>query len=230
MAQGKPNLTDCIPAPLRLLEHQTANGGENDGEGPSASLSGPQGRISRLWDFDDPDRPHRSEPVNLVAGTSSTGVDGPCASLSRADDLTEADIGNLNSVLDHEIAHNTMKNYSAQWKSFVAWSTGKGTRALPAEPGQVAAYLAERIEEHGHKPATLRAAAAAIGFFHRTAGQDDPCASPEVKRTLRSATRKAGRRQKQADGLTAEALTAIRSMACNPPPGTRRQVGEPRDR
>ena len=24
MAQGKPNLTDCIPAPLRLLEHETA--------------------------------------------------------------------------------------------------------------------------------------------------------------------------------------------------------------
>ena len=216
MAQGKPNLTDCIPAPLRLLEHETANGGENDGERASACLSGPEGRISRLWAFDDPDRTHRSEPVNAVAGTFRTGVDEPCASLSRSDDLTEADIGNLNAVLDHEIARNTMKNYSAQWKSFVAWSTRKGTGALPADPGQVATYLAERIEGHGHKPATLRAAAAAIGFFHRTAGQDDPCASPEVKRTLRSATRKAGRRQKQADGLTAEALTAIRSMACNP--------------
>ena len=109
-------------------------------------------------------------------------------------------MGNLNAVLDHEIARNTMKNYRVQWNSFITWAVGRGIRALPAEPGQVAAYLAERIEEHGHKPATLRAAAAAIAFFHRTAGQDDPCSSPEVKRTLRSATRKAGRRPEAGGG------------------------------
>ena len=37
-----------------------------------------------------------------------------------------------------------------------------------------------------------------------------------MKRTLRSATRKAGREQKQAEALTAESLTVIRSTACNP--------------
>ncbi len=58
--------------------------------------------------------------------------------------------------------------------------------------------LAERIKEHGHKPATLRVAAPAIAFVHKTARVGDPCASPEVKRTLRSAIRKAGRSQKQA--------------------------------
>ena len=109
-----------------------------------------------------------------------------------------------------------MKNYRVQWNSFIMWAVGRSIRALPADPGQVAAYLAERIEEHGHKPATLRAAAAAIAFVHRTAGQNDPCASPEVKRTLRSAIRKAGRSQKQADALTTEVLTAIQSTACKP--------------
>ena len=86
----------------------------------------------------------------------------------------------------------------------------------PSSSTSSAAYLAERIAEHGHKPATLRAAAAALAFVHRTAGQDDPCASPEVKRTLRSATRKAGRDQKQAKALTAEALDDIQSTACKP--------------
>ena len=213
MAQGQPNLTDFIPAPLRLQQLHLANSGENDGEQAGGFVAGSQAGTSRVWDFEDPSHAHRSEPVDVAAPTSE---DGPYASLSRADDLTEAEIGNLNAVLDHEIARNTMKNYVAQWKNFVAWSAGKGTGALPADPGQVSVYLAERIEEHGHKPATLRAAAAAIGFFHRTAGQDDPCASPEVKRTLKSATRKVGRSQKQADALTAEALTAIRSTACNP--------------
>ena len=80
----------------------------------------------------------------------------------------------------------------------------------------MAAYLAERILLHGHKPATLRMAAAAIAFVHKNAGMDDPCASPEVKKTLKSATRRAGRSQKQAEALTAEALDAIRSTAHNP--------------
>ena len=71
-----------------------------------------------------------------------------------------------------------MKNYRVQWNNFVNWAAGKGIRALPADPRHVAAYLAERIEEHGHKPATLRAAAAAIAFIHRSAVQDDPLRRP----------------------------------------------------
>ena len=219
MAQGKPNLTDCIPIPLRPLEHQTSNGERDGGERACASLSGPQATISRLWNFGDTAPAHLSKPADTAALATPTSVYGSHASTGRADDPTEVNIGNLSAVLDHEIARNTMKNYKAQWKNFIMWTQEKGTRALPAHPGQVAAYLSERIEEHGHKPATLRAAAAAIAFFHRTAGQDDPCASLEVKRTLKIAARKVGRSQKQAEALTDEVLTAIRSTACKPRPG-----------
>ena len=147
---------------------------------------------------------------------TDVGPDGPSR---NGDDLAESDLDNLTAVLGHEVAPNTMKNYRVQWNNFLNWAAGKGIRALPADPRHVAAYLAERMEEHGHKPSTLRAAAAAIAFIHRSAGQDDPYASPEVKRTLRSATRKAGRGQKQAQALTDEALAAIRSTACSPRPG-----------
>ena len=239
MAQGTPNVAVCIPAGLRLLEHRPVNGGGSDREQACALLSGPQAEISRHWDFAGFDQAPQSQPVNVIGPTPDRGVDRSEAAvgtlitntptgltsaveveasgyLRRADDLTETDMVNLNAVLDHEIARNTMKNYRVQWNNFITWAAGRGSRALPADPGQVAAYLAERIEEHGHKPATLRAAAAAIAFVHRAAGQDDPCARPEVKRTLRSATRKVGRGQKQAEALTAEALTAIRSAACKP--------------
>ena len=239
MAQGTPNVTDCIPAGLRLLEHRPVNGGGSGREQACALPSGPHAKISRLWDFEDFEQAPQSQPVNVVVPTPKRGGDqseaaadaliadartGPTAVAEvepsgysrRADDLTETDMGNLNSVLDHEIARNTMKNYRVQWNNFIMWAVGRGIRALPADPAQVAAYLAERIEEHGHKPATLRAVAAAIAFVHRTAGQDDPCASLEVKRTLRSATRKAGRRQKQAEALTGEALAVIQSTACKP--------------
>lgn len=152
-----------------------------------------------------------------LPGSVAVSVPDP---LSRdAYPLTESDVVNLAGLLDHEVARNTVRSYRSQWRSFLAWAIRRGVPALPAEPAHVAAYLAERIEDLGHKPATLRAAAAAIGFVHRAAGRDNPCARPEVTRTLRSATRKAGRAQKQAKGLTADALAAIRSTACEPRPG-----------
>ena len=72
------------------------------------------------------------------------------------------------------------------------------------------------MERHGHKPATLQTAAAAIGFVHRIGGLPDPCESAEVRNTLRSARRKAGMEQRQAEGLTDEALYAIVATACIP--------------
>ena len=143
----------------------------------------------------------------------------PTGSSTRGDTLSESDVSNLKAIFDHEIASSTLNNYRIQWGNFLAWALDKGVQPLPAQPAQVAAYLAERIQEHGHKPATLRVAASAIAFAHKTAGADDPCASPEVKRTLRCATRKAGREQKQAEALTEEALAAIESTACEPRPG-----------
>ena len=140
----------------------------------------------------------------------------PAGSPARGDTLTESDVSNLKAILDHEIASSTLNNYRVQWRNFLDWALAKGIQPLPAEPAQVAAYLAERIQEHGHKPSTLRVAASAIAFAHKTANAGDPCASPEVKRTLRCATRKAGREQKQAEALTAEALSAIESTACEP--------------
>ncbi len=130
------------------------------------------------------------------------------------DCLTEDDRAHLASVLGHEVSENTRKNYSSQWRRFTRWARERGTRTLPADPLQVAAYLAERMEKHGHKPATLQTAAAAIGFVHRAEGLPDPCESAEVRNTLRSARRKAGMEQRQAEGLTDDALDAIVATAC----------------
>ena len=149
-------------------------------------------------------------------GAAQLEVAGPPR---RAEGLTESDVDNLNSILEHEVAANTIKNYRIQWRIFSNWAQSKGVPSLPASAAQVAAYLAERVEQRGHKPATLRVAAAAIAFVHRTAGLHDPCADAEVKRTLRGATRKAGRSQKQAEALTADAFALIRSTARRPRPG-----------
>ena len=127
--------------------------------------------------------------------------------------LNDSDLANLNSVLGHQMAENTKRTYETQWRRFVRWAASKGVAPLPAEPVHVAVYLAERLEAEGHKPATLRAAAAAVSFAHRNADHHDPCASTEVKDALKSASRKAGRNQRQAEALTADALQLIRSTA-----------------
>ena len=106
-----------------------------------------------------------------------------------------------------------MNNYNVQWHKFQDWAQRKGVKAIPANPEHVAIYLSERHETRGHKPATLKMAAAAISYVHKAALKDDPCASTEVKRILRCATRKAGKSQRQAEALTEEAFEAIRTVA-----------------
>ena len=66
------------------------------------------------------------------------------------------------------MANNTRKNYAAQWRMFASWALRNGSKPFPADPTEVAVYLAERLERRGHRPATLRAAAAAISYVHRT--------------------------------------------------------------
>lgn len=151
-----------------------------------------------------------SEPDRLL--TSALEVATP----EGSNPLTEDDQAHLASVLGHEVSENTKKNYNSQWRRFTAWAGERSIRILPADPLQVAAYLAERMEKHGHRPATLQTAAAAIGFVHRAEGLPDPCESPAVRNTLRGARRKAGMEQRQAEGLTDEALDAIVATACLP--------------
>lgn len=145
------------------------------------------------------------------------GVPGLWAQASAVGDpFTEADGQSRSLLHNHEVAENTIRSYRSQWQSFVTWATARSIPAVPAESEHVAAYLTERFKRHGHKPATLRVAAAAIAYVHNHYGLVNPCSHPHVKRTLKGATRIAGKAQKQAKGLTADGLEAIEATACRP--------------
>ena len=146
------------------------------------------------------------------ASQTPTVIEDP----ERTNGLNEDDLKNLSSLFGREISENTRLNYRAQWKRFLRWAGGRKVSALPAKPIHVAAYLAERVERNGSKPATLHAAAAAIAFVHRATGLEDPCSSPEVRKAIGGATRGVGNSQKQAEALTASALESIRATACKP--------------
>ncbi len=161
-----------------------------------------------------------------VGGPEETGGTAPAGQARTLDQETQEpryrtgrDAQHINAVREHRTAANTRNNYTAQWRKFQAWALNRQVQPMPAASGDVAAYLAERSEVHGHKPATLRAAAAAIGFFHREAGLDDPCDSKEVREILSGATRKTGSYQKQAEGLTDSAFRQILESACIPRTG-----------
>ena len=158
-----------------------------------------------------------AETGSAAAPTAGDGLE-PVSHAALPEDLTESDLANIQSIRKDAVASNTYKTYASQWRIFTNWAQDKHVPALPADAAQVATYLAERFEKHGHKPATLRVAAASIAFAHRAAGLDDPCAASEVKTTLKGITRKAGRSQKQAEALTAEAFALIQSAAQNPRP------------
>ena len=216
MGQRLANVGESIRAGSGVPGNNPPCSGGNDRELPSELLLGTQSMRGELW-FADAGLVRQSESGSAVSTRRTPraiGSEAPAS--SQVHPMPDTDLDSLNEVLSHETARNTIANYRAQWRNFLVWALGKGIQALPANPAQVAAYLAARIDRHGHKPATLRTAASAIGFIHRTAGLDDPCASQEVKRTLRSATRKAGSSQKQAEALTTEALAAILTTAPNP--------------
>jgi len=78
--------------------------------------------------------------------------------------LTPIDHVRLDETERHEQSENTRRNYESQWKLWCEWSAYRGTVDLPVPPEMVRAYLAERAE-FGHKPSTLRLAAAAIVYY-----------------------------------------------------------------
>ena len=96
-------------------------------------------------------------------------------------------------ALHHSRSPNTRAAYAHAWRRFSAWAQGRGAPPLPAAPERVAAYL--------------------TGLVHRSAGLDDPTAHEGVRRVLAGLARANARPQRQARGLTAGALAAIRATA-----------------
>ena len=137
----------------------------------------------------------------------------PTGSDSHA--LTEADLQRVQEALAAALSPNTRRAYLSHWEAFRSWATGRGLTAAPAAPDAVAAHLAELAETA--RPSTLRVRSCAIKAAHKTAGLADPTAGEKVRGTLAGLVRQAAARglggSRQAPGLTATALAAIRATA-----------------
>jgi len=132
-------------------------------------------------------------------------------------DLTDEQVSGIVSAAEQSHSAATRTAYANAWRHFTRWAAKQGFDSLPAAPETVAAYLVERADR-GLSSSTLRIARAAIAHMHRQAGVPDPTAAEGVKRVLRGLNRRLAREhggQKQATGLTAVGLAAIRASALN---------------
>ena len=129
--------------------------------------------------------------------------------------LTDADADRIQAAAESAQAPTTRRTYGSLWRNFASWCEARNYAPLPAQPLAVAAYLAERAE--AVKPATVRLAAAAIGHQHRQHNMPNPADTEGVKVVLAGLARQgqAGA-QKQAKGISREALAAIKATACRP--------------
>lgn len=115
-------------------------------------------------------------------------------------------------------ASNTTRAYRTGWGQWEAWASEHNTQTLPADPDMVAIYLAG-LSQAGASIATVRARKAAIASGHKAAGLENPTAAPVVITVLKGLSRSTARPPRQARGLTAEVLAAIRATAKLPRKG-----------
>ena len=98
----------------------------------------------------------------------------------------------VSDALGEAYSPGTREVYRSHWARWTEWASGLGVRTFPAAPVHVAAFLTDRAEE-GCRPATLRAALAAIAFAHRAEGLDSPTEDEGVGATMRGLSRMLGR-------------------------------------
>ena len=111
-------------------------------------------------------------------------------------------------------APRTREHYQFAWKAFEEWCARHGYTALPAAPETIAAYFTERAEVVS--VSALKLDRAAIRYRHVSDGRDSPTTSEGVAKVLRGLTRRAAdTAPKQATGLTAVHLAAIKATAFN---------------
>ncbi|ASU83931.1 integrase [Nocardiopsis gilva YIM 90087] len=122
-------------------------------------------------------------------------------------------------------SHNTLRAYRTDWCAFTAWCLAEGRHSLPADPVDVAVYLAAAADTVGHddpahwalSPSTLERKAAAIAAVHGAHGLASPTRSDVVRMTLRGIRRQRRARPNRKRPVLLHTLEAL--LAERPAPG-----------
>lgn len=107
--------------------------------------------------------------------------------------------------IDGAYAPSTIRAYKANFERFIQFCEKRDIDALPANPSDVALYIAQ-LTKSGLKSSSIRIAVASISSIHKLNCLSDPTQHPDVKIEIRRMHRTIGRSSKQAFGITTPIL------------------------
>jgi len=106
------------------------------------------------------------------------------------------------------LSSNTMRAYKSDWQEFQGWCAERGRSHLPANAATVANY-ASFLADAGKKVPTIARKLAAIRFFHRGAGLDNPTDNAGVAAILKGIRRTLGTAARQKAPATVDVIHAM---------------------
>lgn len=106
------------------------------------------------------------------------------------------------------LSENTMRAYRSDWEDFQSWTAARGKSSLPASPATVANY-ASSLASAGKKVPTIARKLAAIRFFHRGAGEENPTDNAGVAAILKGIRRTVGTAPRQKAPATVDVIHAL---------------------
>nr|WP_233434196.1 site-specific integrase [Nocardia yamanashiensis] len=132
--------------------------------------------------------------TELRRGVRSVLVDTAALQLVR-ERFDDDQAGSLRRYLEASQSANTLRAYRTDWIAWAGWCLGESRQALPADPLDVAVYLAAAADarrdngEWAFSAATLERKAAAIAAVHAANGLPSPTRADVVRLTLRGIRR-----------------------------------------
>lgn len=102
----------------------------------------------------------------------------------------------------------TLRAYASDWKIFGAYCEERGLTALPCGPAEVSVFVSHEAER-GINPRTIERRVAAIGYYHRQAGEVPPVSAPGAGRlaeVMAGIRRKHGKPKERAEAAAARQL------------------------
>jgi site-specific recombinase XerC len=106
------------------------------------------------------------------------------------------------------LSSNTMRAYKGDWLEFSTWCDQRQRPYLPASPATVANF-ASSLASAGKKVPTIARKLAAIRFFHRGAGEDNPTDNAGVAAILKGIRRTVGTAPQQKAPATVDVIHAL---------------------
>lgn len=133
------------------------------------------------------------EPAEVAGGGVAGTSEAPLPAVVVAPAATLAERTGVDVFRRAARSENTLAAYRGDWARFAAWCTHAGAAALPADPGTLAAYLADAATQTAtvgrsvpwrYAPNTLARWVATINKAHDLAGLRPPGRDPAVAETL----------------------------------------------